>query len=85
MINSQDGLLVQVAVVLHLTVDNVRGEALHSEVKFVLPELLCCSMHPEVRPARDSGSMELLVVIDGGQTLLENVGVQQWVQSVTGN
>jgi len=73
----------QVAIVLDLSEDHVAHAALNRQIELVLPELVCCSTHPIVWPSGVHLAMQVLVVLNLGETLLENGRVQQWVESVT--
>ena len=75
--------LVQVSVVLDLAVEHVCGGTFNSQVDLVLPEALRRLAHPVVGPASIPGTVQILVVLNGCESLLQDVRVQKWVQSVT--
>ena len=75
--------LVQVSVVLDLAVEHVCSGTFNSQVDLVLPEALRRLAHPVVGPASIPGTVQILVVLNGCESLLQDVRVQKWVQSVT--
>ena len=83
LVEGHHGLRFQVAILLDLSEDQVGGEALHGVVELVLPELAGLSAHPIVWPVRVLLAMQILEMLDHGQTLLQNCRVQQWVKRVT--
>ena len=82
LVDSHDGLLVEVAVVLDFTVDHVGEETLHSKVHLVLPEVVGRLTHEEVGPAGVADSVQVLVVLDRVEALLQDLCVQHRVQGV---
>ena len=83
LVEGHHGLRLQVAILLDLSEDQVGGEALHGVVELVLPELACLSAHPVVWPVRVLLAVQILEVLDHGETLLQNRRVQQWVERIT--
>ena len=83
LLDGHNSLLVKVDVVLHLTVEHVGCGTLHSIVELVFPQTLGCLSHPVVGPSCVLLTMKVLVVFNVCQALLEDVGVEQWVERVT--
>ena len=75
LIESHDSLCLEVAILLDFTEDHVGGEAFHSIVELVLPELRGFVAHPIVWPKRVFLSMECSEVLNHLQSLLEDRSV----------
>ena len=76
-------LVVQIAIVLHLSEHHVGSESLHSVVYLVLPKFVGGLAHPKVRPSRVGFPVKVLVVLDCGKSLLQDGRVKKGVQGVT--
>lgn len=85
LLERHNSLFVQVSVVLDFTVDHVGCESLNSDVGLVLPKTVGSLTHPEVGPASVSCTMQSLVVVDSGKSLLQDRSVEKGVKSVTGH
>ena len=83
LLESHDGLLVQVAVLINFSIEHKGTESLDGEVELVAPHHLGCGPHEVVGPVHIARSMEVAVVINSAESLLEHVGVEEWVQGVT--
>ena len=83
LLERQDGLLVQVSVVLNLSINHVCGEALDCEVELVLPEAISRLGHPVLGPSCVLWSVQRLVVFDSAESLLEHLSVKEWVEGVS--
>ena len=83
MLEGHHSLLVQVAIVLNLTVKHVTSGTLHSKVELVLPKPGSSLSHPVVGPASILRSVQHVVVLDGGEALLQDRSIEQRVKGVT--
>ena len=76
--------LVPVSKILHVSVDEVDGEALECIAEFVFVEILSKSGQSVVWPSCILDSVLVLVVLDLRETLLKELSIEQRVQSVAG-
>lgn len=83
LLEGHHGLVEQIVIVRHFSVDHVRSESLHSQVELVLPKAAGGPTHPEVGPSGVQFAVKVLVVFDRYETLLKDVRVEKGVQGVT--
>lgn len=75
--------LVHLAAVGEVSVDQVRKEALHSQVALVAHHVAAEARQSEVGPVGTLDTVHILVVLNSIKSVLESIGVEQGVQGVS--
>lgn len=81
---AQETHAVDVSVVLEGTVCLVSNDCLHEVVELILAHVAGHSSEAGVHPESVIGTISVLIVFDGPQSILQVFGIHVWVQSISG-